>query len=191
MSDYYDPTPRIRLERPIVLAGQIGCGAAAVAWQIAAQTGLSFVSIDRLIEHEAGRELARLAVEEGITSLLARTDAVFERVAREMPFGLVVLDRSWPSASVRDTLRSRTCFVHLRRPEAYLARQFDEELRRAGDWILRTPVPASGDPADLPALLAHREALLREAEIVFEADELHPHSLAQGLLETLDGLAGA
>ena len=133
LSDYYDPHPRLRLERPIVLAGDIGCGAAAVAWQIAAQTGIGFVSIDRLIEHEAGCELARLAVEEGSARLVARTDAVLDRVANETPFGIVVIDRAWPSLVVRDTLRRRTLFARLARSYEHLARHFAAALRRAGD----------------------------------------------------------
>lgn len=191
MNDYYDPHPRIRFERPIVLAGPIGCGAGAVAWQIAAQTGIRFVSIDRLIEHDAGRELARLAVEEGMGRLIARTDAMLERVANETPFGLVVIDRAWPSRAVRDTLRRRTLFLHLQRPEEYLARHFDEELRRAGDWILRDFVAASGAPVGLRELCAHREELLREAEIVFAGGELHAQPLAQLLLESLERLVEA
>lgn len=191
MSDYYEPHPRVRFERPIVLAGQIGCGAAAVAWQVAAQTGIRFVSVDRLIEHDAGRELARLAVEEGMARLIARTDAVLERVATEAPFGLIVVDRAWPSMAVQETLRRKTLFLHLQRPYDHLARHFDEELRRAGDWILRDPLPSTGATAGLREICAHREALLREAEIVVEGGELHAQPLAQLLLESLERLVEA
>lgn len=191
MSDYYDPHPRLRLSRPVVLAGDVGCGAAAVAWQIAAQTGIGFVSIDRLIEHEAGCELARLAVEEGTTRLVARTDAVLNRVANETPFGIVVIDRAWPSQAVRDTLRRRTLFAHLARPYDHLLRHFDEELRRAGDWILRGLVPSNDGPVGLREVCAHRATLLREAELVFEAGDLHVHRIAEQLLESLEQLVDA
>lgn len=191
MSDYYDPHPRLRLSRPVVLAGDVGCGAAAVAWQIAAQTGIGFVSIDRLIEHEAGCALARLAVEEGMARLVARTDAVLERVADETPFGLVVIDRAWPSLAVRDTLRRRTLFARLERPYEHLVRNFDEELRRAGDWILRDLTPSNGEPIGLRDVCAHRAMLLREAELVFEGGDLHVHRIAQQLLESLEQLVDA
>ncbi len=191
MSGYYEPHPRLHFERPIVLAGQIGCGAAAVAWQIAAQTGLRYVSIDRLIEHEAGRELARLAVEEGLASVVARTDAVLARVVGEAPFGLIVIDHAWPSRAARDTLRDRALFVHLHRSPDHLARQFEAELRRGGDWILRALDPAAEEATGLPALCAHRETLLREAEVVLEGGELHAHALAQLLLESLERLVEA
>ena len=191
MSDYYDPYPRLRLSRSIVLAGDVGCGAAAVAWQISAQSGIGFRSIDRLIEHEAGCALARLAVEEGTARLVARTDAMVERVANETPFGIVVIDRTWPSLAVRDVLRRRTLFARLARPYEHLVRNFDEELRRAGDWILRDLVSANGEPVGLREICAHRAALLREAELVFEGGDLHVHRIAQQLLEALEQLVDA
>lgn len=191
MSDYYDPHPRLRLSRPVVLAGDFGCGSAAVAWQIAAQTGIGFRSIDRLIEHDAGCALARLAVEEGTARLVARTDALLERVVDETPFGIVVIDRTWPSLAVRDVLRRRTLFARLDRPYAHLARHFDEELRRAGDWILRDLSSASGEPVGLREVRAHRAMLLREAELVFEAGDLHVHRIAEQLLEAFEQLVEA
>ena len=64
-----------------VRAGQLGCGAAAVGRNLAAQTGLAFAEIDRLIEYEAGgRSLARIAVEDGIGRLAAWADASLERL---------------------------------------------------------------------------------------------------------------
>lgn len=186
MSDYYDPHPRIRLEKPIVLAGQIGCAAPAVGRNIAAQTGISFTEIDRLIEHEAGRSLARIAVEDSIDRLAAWADSTLFRIAGETPFGLIILDRAWPSMATRDTLRRRTHFVYLQRSIDFLRQAFAEELQRTGDWILRGRPGSAGDEIGLPELHARREPILCDAEIVLEAGDLHAHRIASMLLESLE-----
>ena len=188
MSDYYEPHSRFRLARHVVLAGQIGSGTPVIGRNVSSQTGLPFLEVDRLIEHESGRSLDRLAVEQGGASLARDAGSVLERLSRQTPFGLIVLDRVWPAASARELLCSRMDFVHVRRPTAWLLERLPEEVRRAGDWILEgAATPKSADHA-LLVHLERREPLLREAGIVLEAGFMHANQVADVLIDSLEQL---
>jgi shikimate kinase len=191
MSDYYEPYPRLRLSRAVVLAGQIGCGAAAIGRNVASRTGLPFSEVDRLIEHEAGSSLARLVVEEGPEGLAGRAEAVLARLAGRSPRGLIVVDRAWLPLTARDLLRRRTHFVFIRRPADYLFERLDQELRRSGDWILGGLEVPIRDAVDLKPLLDRRDPLLRESRIVLDGGSGHVHRVAEVLLDSLERICGA
>jgi len=184
MTDYYDPHPRIRLDKPIVLAGQIGCTAAAVGRSIAGQTGLPFTEVDRLIEHEAGCNLARIAVEGGVDRLAAWADSMLFRITTETPFGLIILDCAWPSMAARGLLRDRTHFVHLHRSPAFLRHRFATEIQRTGDWILEELADFAGAETGEVDLRGRRDTILCAADTVLEAGDLH--RVAEMLMESLE-----
>lgn len=188
MNDYYEPHARFRLARHVVLAGQIGSATPAIGRNVSSQTGLPFIEVDRLIEHESGRALARLAVEQGGAALARAADSMLDRVSRQTPFGLIVLDRVWPAARGCTLIRSRMDLVHVCRPVQWLLERLPEEVRRAGDWILAgASIPSSEDQV-LHDLLARRAPLLREAGIVLDAGGLHAHQVAAVLIESLEQL---
>lgn len=188
MSDYYEPHSRFRITRHVVLAGQLGSGTPAIGRNVSSQTGLPFLEIDRLIEHEGGRALDRLAVEEGVAALSRDAEAILERLSRQTPFGLIVFDRVWPAASTGETLCSRTDFVYVHRPIEWLLERLPEEVRRAGDWILEgASTPKSADHA-MHVQLARRERLLREAGFVLEAGVMHANQVAEVLIDSLEQL---
>jgi shikimate kinase len=191
MSDYYEPYPRLRLPKAVVLAGQIGCGAAAIGRNVASRTGLPFSEVDRLIEHEAGSSLARLVVEEGHEGLAGRAEAVLDRLTGRSPRGLIVVDRAWLPLSAREILRRRTRFVFIRRPADYLLERLDQELRRSGDWILGGLQAPIRDVVDLKPLLDRRELLLRESRIVLDGGSGHANRVAEVLLDSLERICGA
>jgi shikimate kinase len=186
MSDYYEPHARIRLQKPIVLAGKIGCTAAAIARSLAGQTGLPFTEVDRLIEHEAGRSLARIAAEDGAERLTAWADSALSRIAGDAPFGLIVLDRAWPSIAARGTLRDRTHLVYVHRSREFLQDRLAAEVERAGDWILAEPRETAVTETGEAGVHARREPILSSAETVLEAGDLHAHRVAEMLLESLE-----
>jgi len=193
MSDYYDPHARLRLGKAVVLGGQIGCGAAAIGRSVSARLGLAFSEVDRLIEHDAGMSLAKLAFEDGPERIGLRAESVLARLVQRPPHGIVVLDRAWPPPTAREILTRQAIFVQIHRPEDYLARRWAAELERAGDWVLggsslRLPIQ---DVRDLQPFFAQREPLLRESQIVLAAGDQHANRVADLLLESFEQISGA
>jgi XRE family aerobic/anaerobic benzoate catabolism transcriptional regulator len=191
MADYYEPYPRWRISRAVVVAGQLGCGAAAIARNVAARTGLPFVDLDRSIEHEAGRSLARIAFDEGREGVARRAESILDEVVGRSPRGLVALGRAWPPPSAGWMLMKRSYFIHIDRTYDYIAKRIQREFVRAGDWLFDgMPLP-SGEPDGLRPLFAERDALLANAGIVLDAGDQHVHDVAEVLLDSLEDAAGA
>lgn len=193
MSDYYEPHARLRLGKTVVLGGQIGCGAAAIGRNVAARIGLSFSEVDRLIEHDAGMSLAKLAFEDGPGRIGLRAESVLARLVQRPPYGIVVLDRAWPPPTAREILARQALFVQIHRPADYLARRWEAELERSGDWVLggaSLELPIR-DARDLEPFFARRETLLRESQIVVEAGDQHANRVADLLLESFEQISGA
>lgn len=191
MSGYYDPYPRFILTRPMVIAGQIGCGARRVGRALTARTGLPFAEIDRLIEHEAGCSLAQIAASEGPARVARWSLAVMERLATQRPYSLIVLDSAWPPTSSIKPLLRKLDFVHLQRDSAFLLERFDKERRRTGEWIL-DGLSTNEASADLLAPLRDRRLpLLREAQILLDAGKQNEIHTAELLLDSLEATVGA
>jgi len=191
MSDYYEPYPRLRLSKAMVLAGQLGCGAAAIGRNVASRTGLPFCEIDRMIEHEAGCSLARLAVEGGAEGVVRRAESVLARLAGQSPRGLIIVDRAWLPPTAREILRRQTHFVYIRRPIPYLLEHLDHEVRRSGDWILDGHAAPIRDEIELKPLLDRREPLLCDSRIVLDAGADHANRVADVLLDSFEQVSSA
>ena len=162
-ADYYSPHPRVVLGRPLVLAGEMGCGIPAIGRGIAARTGLRFCELDRVIEHAAGRSLARIDAPAARRATEARADGALATVLARRPCGVVVLDRAWPAGSC-ELLEDEALLIEIRRS-------------RAGE---------EGEPE-----ASERRALLASAHLIVEAEALHPHRVVSNLLASIDGLGEA
>ena len=156
-ANYYAPQLRLVLPRPVVIAGFSDCDAPAIGRLVSARTGLPFCEIDRQIEHAAGRSLAALVVDEGEGAVDRRAHAILERVSRQRPFGVIVLDRAWLPGPARSLLRERVELVHVRRGGVASGR---------------------GDE--------RRAALLVDATMLLEAEDQHAHRLAEMLIDALE-----
>ena len=191
MTSYYDPYPLLRLSRPVVLAGQIGCGARLVGRSLSARTGLPFAEVDRLIEHEAGRSLIRIAHEDGAAHIEHGALRVLERLATRPPFGLIVLDGAWPAGDSLPQLIEKMDFVHLQRAPAFLHERLLKERQRAGEWIVYGDSMPSAEPLDLEAVFARRRPLLDQAGTVLDAGLQHEHRMAEVLMDALGSIVDA
>lgn len=189
MSDYYEPHPRLLLERPFVLGGAIGCGTRLIGRILCARTGLPFVEVDRQIEHEAGCELARIAEFEGAAGVSERAAAVLERVATRSPFAVVALDHAWPHARVVGLLARDLDLVRIERPADYLLERTEREILQAGRWVLGGVPLVIRNASDLAFLSAQRESLLGAARRRIDAGADHEHRVAERLLEGLESAA--
>ena len=91
MSGYYDYTPLVQLDRPVVLSGYLTEFTRAVTYRATALLGLPYHDIERLIEHEAGQDIAKLVFEGGEASYRQVESSCLQRVLRERPSGLIAL----------------------------------------------------------------------------------------------------
>lgn len=190
VDDYYSPHPSVRLERPIVIAGQLGCGARMVGRVLSARTGLPYVEIDRQVEHEAGTTLGDLADRIGPKRVADRARDALERVALRRPCPVVVLDAAWPSSAATRLFQRRLALVYIQRPTSYLLPRIEKEIHRAGAWLLGGRPAVFRDRGDLAPLHADRAELLASAEILFDAEDQHPQRVAQDLRSALETTIG-
>jgi hypothetical protein len=65
MDGYYDHGPLVLVERPVVVTSPLREFTRAVAYRTASLLGLPFHDIDRLVEHQAGKTIEQLVLEEG------------------------------------------------------------------------------------------------------------------------------
>lgn len=190
-SDYYEPHPSLRLARPLLLAGQIGCGAAAIGRTLTSRTGLTFFEVDRWIEHDAGCALAEIAAEYGAAHVERQAQEVLERLLKQPRPGVVVFDRAWLPKGAGAALRLQADLVHVKRPAAELLERLPRERHRGGEWLLGGVAWPIQTEADLAPLLEQRRELLDEATIVLDAGTRHENELAAELLGSLSSLTGA
>lgn len=191
IDDYYSPHPRLVLSRPILVAGQIGCGARMVGRTLAARTGLPFVEVDRRIEHEVGTDLADLVARTSIDAVSRRARVVLERCALERPASIVVLESAWPSRDAISLFGRRMEFVHLERPAGYLLDRIEKEIHRGGRWLLGDQPFTFRNAADLLPLQRTRAEVLSAATVRYDAGDEHPHGIVEGLLDSIESVFGA
>ena len=189
--DYYSPHPRLVLERPMLIAGEIGCGARMVGRTPAARTGLPFVEVDRRIEHEVGTSVADLVARTSVDAVSRRARNVLEACALQRPAGVIVLDAAWPNLEVRSLIGRRMEFVYLERSASYLLARIEKEVHRGGRWLLRDQPFRFRSPDDLAPLRAARSELLSSATVRYDAADQHAHEIVDGLLECLEAVFGA
>lgn len=191
--DYYDPSPRFSLSRPILIAGQLGARTRLIGRSFCARTGLPFVDIDRKIEHEAGRSLTQIAEVEGPARVANWARFILDRFARERPRSVIVLDRAWPEIDSKQQLTNRVDFVHVLLPRGVLFDLMREELYGPASWLLYREPEERRDPSRwkeyFDTWLSRRTPLLDYASILLEADRLHPHDVAKLLIDSLESIA--
>lgn len=193
MSDYYEPHPRLVLERPVLLAGQVGSGVSAMARHVCGRTGLSLTEVDRFLEHREGRSLARLATEWGADRLAEETADALDSLVAKRPAGLLVLGNAWPALSKkrRAQLMETVHGVYIARPEAFLRARVQREVARVGDWIVQgwDGWPnTDAETEEARRFFSIRKPLLLAAQSLVEAGEQHENEVAEVLLASLESV---
>lgn len=189
VEDYYDPFPRMQLARPIVLGGQIGCGARLVARSLCARTGLPFVDVDRQIEHEAGASLDQLAQDQSPGRIAHWARMILERHSIQRPWSVIALDRAWPTSEVTPLLRRKVDFVHIQRTPDFLLPRMRKVLGVKGAWVAGGMTESIGNITEMNSLLERRSTLLAEAGILLDAGSRHELEIAAIVQESLDSVA--
>ncbi len=65
-TDYYSPQPTIKLRKPLAITGYPGLKFRTLTYELAAITGVSLVDVDRWVEHQAGKSLRKIILDDGI-----------------------------------------------------------------------------------------------------------------------------
>jgi shikimate kinase len=160
---------------PIAIAGFMGAGKSAVAFAAAAVTGRMALDLDRVIEHSAGRSIARIWEAEGEAGFRRRElEALREQLVGSVVIalggGALTDDEAW------DLVKSGSCSVWLDAP-------IDVLWQRAGKDPSR---PLAQDRAAFEALFEHRRARYSECDHRLDAT-LPVVELAEEVARLCDG----
>ncbi len=90
-ADYYSHHATVALERPLVVVGFFGSEHRQVAYRLAGRTGLTFVDLDRWIEHEAGCSIWELVATQGETRLRQLESQQLRRALNGKPPAVIAL----------------------------------------------------------------------------------------------------
>lgn len=91
MDGYYDYHPLHALDRPLVIAGYLADETRVVGFRLAALTGLPVNSLDRLVEHRAGKSVWDLIWNDGEPAYRRLESELLARSLRERPHGILAL----------------------------------------------------------------------------------------------------
>ena len=171
--------------RNIFLIGPMGSGKTAVGKQLSRMLGLAFVDSDHEIELHTGADIPLIFEREGEAGFRRREhEAIAELSAREgivlaTGGGAILLPEN------REHLASRGVVVYL---EASIAQQVERTQHGR-----HRPLLLNTDPATrLAELMAIREPLYRAiAHVVIQTDRRKVQSVAEHILEALDGAQSA
>ena len=183
---YYDPYPQVSLERPLCIIGAAGSDAHSVGYWISSMTGLSYIEVDKLIEHEMGKGLAHLKIDGEVEHQRALERRFIKRALRERPARLICLGES--ALLDAETMSERTKYadlVYIRRPRPFLLeaiiRGRVESPNRFPHWVREAPQ----DLTELDGFLKPRESTYETAETLIDAGELPPLEVARRLMKRL------
>lgn len=190
MQDYYDPSPRVVLDEPLVLGGQVGAGIAAIARAMSARTGVPFAEVDRMAENAAGRSLGQIVADEGPAALVDHCGTALRRALSRRPPAFVVLGSAIPSPRDLRMLQDESRFVYVRRPPEVLVRRIQDHLAAQPGSLFQFSLGIPRDAGEIEPLLAAREAALGGADVVVEAGDRHANTVASELLGALDRILG-
>lgn len=122
MSGYYDHDSLVDLDRHMALAGLVTADTRRVGWQVASLTGLPFIDLERLMEHEAGMSIWEMISAEGPLYFRHLERESLARALADRPFGILVLgDGTLLHEADRRRVAAETTLVALERdlPNCY------------------------------------------------------------------------
>ena len=177
---YYDPYPLVYLDRPVCLIGFMGSEVHSIGYFISTLTGIPFVELDKLVEHDVGMSLAQLYLEEGESRWRALESKHLKRALKMSPARLICLgDGALLDEENLELCLSRTTLVYIRRPQRSLLKRVQrgrqENPQRFPLWVRRSPESLS----ELLPLLKRREPLYEKAEVLIDTGDLGALETAQ------------
>ena len=100
----------MKLERPIVITGFMGCGKSKVARALALRLEVPAVDLDDVITAEQGRTPAQLITEAGEPAFRSIESSTLHEVLKKMPAGIIALGGgAWIEETNRELIEQRGC----------------------------------------------------------------------------------
>jgi shikimate kinase len=100
----------MRLKRPIVITGFMGCGKSRVARELARQLNVLFIDLDEKITQREGRSPAQLIVEDGERAFRAIESNTLREVLETKTAGVIALGGgAWIEETNRAILAQHRC----------------------------------------------------------------------------------
>lgn len=182
MSNYYDPSPLVLLQRPLALIGFLGVDQHGLGRDLAALSGLPLIEVDRWIEHQAGQSLAALVQTQGLRALRQLEDRFLAQALAARPPGIIVLG---DGALIKETnlrqVLAQATLVYLKLSLASTYWKLRRPPRRPHPLLLQPP----DSTAQLRPLLAERQGGFDQAHATLDMDELTPDAALRHLLDKL------
>ena len=164
----------------IALVGFMGSGKTSVGETLSAMTGLPFRDVDRLVEEAEGAAVAEIFASRGESIFRAREGAVFLQLCEASGVIIGCGGGTLLDPRNRAVMHARCVGVWLRTSVPELLQRID--VRGAAV----RPLLQGGDPARIvPQLLAARETLYNEADLVVDTDGRGVVEIAEEIRRTL------
>ena len=181
---YYDYWPQATLEKPIAFIGFPGSQSAAVGYTLAALLGLAYNEIERVIEHKAGQDAASLRRNKP-NSYMACHDVALKDALVRKPAGIIVLgDTTLENIDTAAQLRRETTLVYIKRPMGVLFQTVRRSIRDGRPFADFTTSSLKSIDA-FEQIFRVRSPSYQKAEIIFDALDTHPNTVAQQLIALL------
>lgn len=164
----------------IALVGFMGSGKTSVGEALSAMTGLPFRDVDRLVEEAEGAPVSEIFAGRGESVFRAREGAIFRHLCEGSGTIIGCGGGTLLDPRSRAALHARCVGVWLRTSVAELIRRID------GRGAAIRPLLQGGAPARIvPDLLAARETLYGEADLVIDTDGRGVVEIADEIRRTL------
>ena len=171
-------SPRLTIPKPIVLVGMMGAGKTSVGRHLAQKLGLPFIDADSEIESAAQATITEIFERDGEAAFRSGERRVIARLLDGPVCVLATGGGAFMMPETRTKIRERGISVWLRADLDLLTRRVGRRRDR--------PLLNHGNPRDtLAHLLAVRNPVYAEADIVIDSGEQTPDEVAEALIVAL------
>ena len=166
---------RLTIPKSLVLIGMMGAGKTSVGRQLAHKLGLPFVDADHEIETAAQATITEIFERDGEAAFRNGERRVIARLLEGAVCVLATGGGAFMHAETRAKIRERAISIWLRADLDLLTRRVGRRRDR--------PMLHNGDPrAILADLLAVREPLYGEADVVVDSGDQTPDQVADAVI---------
>ncbi len=166
---------RLTIPKSLVLIGMMGAGKTSVGRQLAHKLGLPFVDADHEIETAAQATITEIFERDGEAAFRNGERRVIARLLEGAVCVLATGGGAFMHAETRAKIRARAISIWLRADLDLLTRRVGRRRDR--------PMLHNGDPrAILADLLAVREPVYGEADVVIDSGDQTPDQVADAVI---------
>lgn len=183
---YYDYEPQVLLTRPLCLVGFMGSEVHSIGYFLSSMSGVPFVDVDKLVEHEAGMSLSKLLKLKGESHWRGLEYTVLRRSLEACPPRLICLgDGTLLKAESLHLCLQQSELIYLRRPRMSLhsrIRQGVDESPQRFPLLINQHFSSE----QLLEELTRREVSYERAHRLFDAGDLSALEAARALARRLE-----